>query len=384
MSIDALRGIAILGILLMNIPFHANLMLGYVPYDPMLASDKIINLLYSIFADGRFRTLFCLLFGAGLAIQYDSCKRKDIDSTLFLKSRLNWLLFFGFIHGVFIFGGDILMLYSVAGFFLIKGLSLDTDELLKKARKFLMIGSTIILLMAIVMLVFADPSERMVRGSEEYLEIIAQWQGNYVYQTMVHAGISIGLLLASFLFILWQALGLMYLGSYLYRTHFFTQGFSPSTFKKIAVLAFVSTLLCIAPQIIMEGIDPEVIPLLSSISAIFVALVYAHVAVKLCASKNIIMNILATTGKVAFSLYILQSIVMGVLLRWLLPEFSLSATQFDYLSIVLAFTIIQIIIASLYLDKFDQGPLESLWRRMYCNSIEKKLKKAQQLAANDS
>ena len=87
-SIDALRGIAILGILFMNIPFHANMLLGYVPFESMLSSDKLITLLYSIFADGRFRTLFCLLFGAGLAIQYESCIRKGIDTTIFLKSIL--------------------------------------------------------------------------------------------------------------------------------------------------------------------------------------------------------------------------------------------------------------------------------------------------------
>ena len=68
-SIDALRGIAILGILFMNIPFHGNMLLGYVPFQPMLESDKLMTLFYSIFADGRLRTLFYLLFGAGLAIQ---------------------------------------------------------------------------------------------------------------------------------------------------------------------------------------------------------------------------------------------------------------------------------------------------------------------------
>jgi uncharacterized protein len=372
-SIDALRGIAILGILLMNIPFHANLELGYVPFNPMLLSDQVITLFNSIFADGRFRTLFCLLFGAGLAIQYDSCKRKEIDPAIFLKSRLNWLLFFGFIHGVFVFGGDVLMFYSLAGYFLIDGLSLDNKVLLQKSRKFLIIGCSIIFIFAVLMLIFADPSERIVRGTEEYFEFIEYWQGNLGYQTMINAGYSIGFLILSPLFILWQALGLMYLGSYLYRTGFFTQGFSQSALIKISVLAVVSTLLCIAPQILIKDIDLEVISAFSSISAIFVALVYAHIVVKLCQSTSRVMNVLATTGKVALSLYILQSIVMGVLLRWLMPEFSLEATHLDYLLIVIAFTVIQIVIAQLYLYKFKQGPLELLWRSLYTRSIDMKL-----------
>jgi len=372
-SIDALRGIAILGILFMNIPFHAHILLGYVPYEPMLVSDKLITLFYSIFADGRFRTLFCLLFGAGLAIQYESCKRKEIDTTIFLKSRLYWLLFFGFIHGVFIFGGDILMFYSVAGILLVKGLSFDTEVLLQKSRKFLIIGCSFVFLIAIMMLVFTESSEPVIRGTEEYLESIELWQGNYWYQTMLHAGFSLGALMMSPLFILWQVLGLMYLGSYLYRIGFFTQGFSPSTFTKISMLAVFSTLLCIAPQILINNISPEVIPLLSSLSAIFVALVYAHIVIKLCQSKSPIINLLAATGKVAFSLYILQSIVMGILLRWLIPEFSLTATHLDYLLIVLAFTVIQIVIANLYLRKYEQGPLELLWRKLYNKTIDKTL-----------
>ena len=124
----------------------------------------------------------------------------------------------------------------------------------------------------------------------------------------------------------------------------------------------------------MTDINPEIIPLLSSISAVFFALVYAHIVIKLCQSKNVLINLLAATGKVAFSLYILQSLVMGVLLRWLIPEFSLTASHPDYLVIALAYTFIQIVIANLYMRKFEQGPLEQLWRTRYNRSINKKLK----------
>ena len=190
---------------------------------------------------------------------------------------------------------------------------------------------------------------------------------------MINGGVSIGLLILSPLFILWQALGLMYLGSYLYRIGFFTHGFSRSVLVKISILAVVSTLLCIAPQIFIQELDSEVIPAFSSISAIFVALIYAHIVVKLCQSKRRIMSVLANTGKVAFSLYILQSIVMGVLLRWLIPDFSLEASHLDYLLLVLGFTVIQIVLAQLYLRIFSQGPLELLWRSLYNRSINKRL-----------
>jgi uncharacterized protein len=67
-SIDAIRGLAILGILFLNITFHQNFYTGYAFFEEPLLSDDIISLIDALFLDGRFRSLFCLLFGAGLAI----------------------------------------------------------------------------------------------------------------------------------------------------------------------------------------------------------------------------------------------------------------------------------------------------------------------------
>lgn len=231
------------------------------------------------------------------------------------------------------------------------------------------------LMFAVIFWMFTDPAERVFRGSAEYLETLELWQGNYGYQTLINAGISIGLVILSPLFILWQTLGLMVLGVYLYRTDFFTQGFSASTFNKIMASAVISTLLCIAPQLLIEDIDTDIIPLISSISAIFVGLVYAHIIVKLCHAGGGLSKAIANTGKVAFSLYILQSVVMAILLRWLWPEFSETATHFDYFILVLSYTLIQILVANLYLLKFEQGPFEQLWRALYSRTVDKKLKK---------
>jgi uncharacterized protein len=65
---------------------------------------------------------------------------------------------------------------------------------------------------------------------------------------------------------------------------------------------------------------------------------------------------------------------MGLLLRWIMPSFTLEATMLDYFLIVCVYTIIQIVLANLYLQQFKQGPLEWLWRRAYLGSVERKLK----------
>jgi uncharacterized protein len=370
-SIDVLRGIAILGILFMNIPFHAHIILGYVPFDPPLTTDQVYSVFTSIFADGRFRTLFCLLFGIGLAIQYESCERKKIDKILFLKTRLHWLLLFGFFHAIFIFGGDILMLYSLSALIVIRKLDINNEAMLKKAKKFIIIGAILSVLIASLTIAFAELEATTVRSSEDFINSMQTWRLDYLQHTLLNAGFSIGMLIISPIFILWQVIGLMYLGVYLYRSGFFENGFEQSVFVKVLILAVVLTIICVSPQVFVDNVGIEVIPLLSSVSAVFVALVYAHIIVRLCKAPGPIMRALVAPGRMAFSLYILQSICMGIILRWLFPDFALSATMLDYFIICLVFTLVQIIVANLYLRKFDQGPLEILWRKAYQNSVDK-------------
>ena len=371
-SIDALRGIAILGILFMNMPFHNNIYLGYVPFEPALLGDQIMGVVSSIFADGRFRTLFCLLFGAGIAIQYESFKKQKLDPMIFFKSRLNWLILFGFLHAVFLFGGDILMLYGITGFLLIKGIALTNDEIIKKAKFHLILGSILMLCFAAIIFFFPDPSSEVVRGSDEYLEAVELWYGNYPTQMAIQGGFAIFLIIISPFSMLWQTLGLMYLGVYLYRTDFFSHGFESGTLKKVVIAAIVSTALCVSPQILISDFSLNAVPILSSVSAIFVSLLYAHIVVKLSCNQNRLIAMFIAPGKIAFSLYITQSFVMAILLRWIMPEFNFTATLFDYFMIALAFTAVQLIAANIYVSKCKQGPLEQLWRKLYLNSARKK------------
>ena len=81
---------------------------------------------------GVFRTLFCLLFGAGLAIQYKSCQKKAISPKIFLTTRMRWLMLFGLLHGIFVFGGDILFFYSVCALTLLSSLTLPLKALYQK------------------------------------------------------------------------------------------------------------------------------------------------------------------------------------------------------------------------------------------------------------
>ena len=173
-SIDAVRGLAILGILFMNITFHQNGYANYAFFEEPLLSDTVISLFNTLFLDGRFRSLFCLLFGAGLAIQFESCEKRGHHFLDFSQARLKWLFVFGLLHGVFIFSGDILLYYSLCAFFILKHFTLPQDELKKKSIHYLIVGSAIMLVGGLVMaFVFDMGAELPTRPSETFNEEVA-------------------------------------------------------------------------------------------------------------------------------------------------------------------------------------------------------------------
>ena len=368
-SIDILRGIAILGILFMNIYFHGSLITGYGELSPKPVMDTFIETINTIFFDGRFRTLFCLLFGAGLAIQYSACKKKQLSPKVFLTSRLNWLIVFGIIHGVFIFGGDVLLLYSLCALTILSALDLALKDLYKKAIRYITIGIVLSIAFALLVIIFAEDSS-MLRSSDDYIEMHEFWFSHYANQVLIQSGITFALLLLSPLFIYWEVAGLMLLGAFLYRIGFFNRGFSAKQLQIILIgaLIFISIdITCIT----LFSVGGEMSSVLSSVSAIFVALLYAHVVIKLIKNKSHFITLFSAPGKVAFSLYIFQSICMALVLRLWQQDFHLTAHRIDYVMIALIFTFVQIGLAHLYLRYFSQGPLEYIWRKAYQRSLKK-------------
>jgi len=117
-SLDLLRGIALLGILFANITGYAHPRLAY-SWPPLLANaatgaDKAVWLFQFVAVDGKFRGIFTLLFGAGMALFMERAWERGADRELLLR-RLLCLLAFGLAHYYLIWHGDILTSYAVWG-----------------------------------------------------------------------------------------------------------------------------------------------------------------------------------------------------------------------------------------------------------------------------
>ena len=119
--LDALRGFALLGICMANFPefsLYTFLSLEAVAAMPTAVADTITRYLLYIFVDGKFYTLFSLLFGIGFSIIIRNAERKGTNGFRIFYRRMGMLLLFGFLHLMFIWSGDILMLYALLGILL--------------------------------------------------------------------------------------------------------------------------------------------------------------------------------------------------------------------------------------------------------------------------
>ncbi|WP_071393864.1 DUF418 domain-containing protein [Bacillus tuaregi] len=116
-SLDVMRGTAILGIFLVNmLSFHSPLL--YI--DPIEwwqdSVDKGFYIFIDIFVQASFYPLFSMLFGYGLVIFRERVQNKNLSFTPIAIRRLFLLLIVGFIHAIFIWHGDILFNYALFGF----------------------------------------------------------------------------------------------------------------------------------------------------------------------------------------------------------------------------------------------------------------------------
>ncbi|WP_455566022.1 hypothetical protein [Novosphingobium panipatense] len=121
-TLDLIRGVAVLGILAINIAGFAGPMVGTLrpsvaPFEgtsPELL-DKVAWSFGFLLFEGKMRALFTLLFGAGLVLFSQRADAAGRDGDSLQLRRLGWLLIFGMAHYLLLWWGDILFLYAACG-----------------------------------------------------------------------------------------------------------------------------------------------------------------------------------------------------------------------------------------------------------------------------
>ncbi len=120
-SMDVVRGLALLGILISNMLFFSQpLGINGLRDDLWMSSgDKWADWISMIFIEGKFYPIFSMLFGMGVSMQMERASSRGLDFKASYLRRLYILMGFGLLHGIFLWEGDVLLAYALCGLVLL-------------------------------------------------------------------------------------------------------------------------------------------------------------------------------------------------------------------------------------------------------------------------
>lgn len=365
LALDALRGIAVLGILLLNISGFA--LFRVASFNPLhggevTTSERITWMLLNLFAQGKFLFIFALLFGGTLFLLL---KR----GTRWNYCRLAVLLLIGVFHTLFIWEGDILFPYSVCGMLVlvfIKTLSMKAQ--LRLGIGLYLIGAMVLALLFYYYRQFAD----VVWYSSIYTqnEELGWKTGDYL-TSVVYRGQE----LSSFMFNLvrqysWFLFGAMLMGSALMASGWLQQRFSRHHYGVIAAW-FLAVSLTLQTLIVLvdNALDwhfvwsAMIAQPLTMLIQVFQSLGYIALLYWLWPKiqHRFFAYAMRCVGKMALTIYLMQS-VMGIIIFQRIGLFN-QFTLLELMPFVLIIWLINITFAVCWLRYFQQGPMEWLWRK---------------------
>ena len=367
-ALDFIRGVAILGILLLNITAFGLPKAAYLnpAWDGSASlSDAWSWALLDLFAQVKFLSLFALLFGAGLQMLLPRGKR-------WIQSRLTLLVLLGFMHGLLFWDGDILLAYGLVGL-----ISWRMVRDAQSVKTLFNIGVVLYLIGIAVLLLLGAISGNAPNRS--WLPGLADVQYESWWKTtggLVEAIGNRADLLSSSLLALgaqygWQLAGLMLLGAALMRSGWLKGQFSQRHYRRTGVLLVLMGMAVNVPAIVTQWqlgwayrwcafLLQAPRELSAPVQVLgYVALIlgfWQHL------SKWKIVAAVACVGRMALSNYLLQTLICTTLFY----RFGLF-NHFDRLQLVAfvpAVWAINILFSLFWLRRFRQGPVEWLWRQL--------------------
>lgn len=385
-EMDVLRGFALLGILLMNAEFFFRPLQGILlGLDRSLAGvDAAAAWLVMTFVQGKFYTLFSMLFGMGFAIQLERAERREAKFGGVYRRRLLALLAIGLVHGLLIWAGDILVPYALVGFALLLFRKTPVSRLPKWAAAFLVIPVLLMaLFVAVIALLGSDEvaREQFARSQADNLERMVELAADaqVTYSTGTFAEISeqrVVDVVQQLQFL--PVFGLTLLGFFLLGAWLVRSGTMPRSaehlprFRRMlgiglgagAPLAVVAMLLGygegfvhVTPRSFAASIAMTVAALLLSFG--YLAGIVLLVQRPAWRSR---LAPLAAAGRMALTNYILQSVVMtAIAYSWGLGLFGKVSRAWQ-IPLAIAVWGVNLAFSVWWLARFRFGPLEWLWR----------------------
>jgi uncharacterized protein len=366
-SIDALRGVALLGVLAMNVvtEFRVSIFERFLPIGrPASPLDRAVETVLMLAVDLKAFALFSLLFGVGLAIQFEHLSASPRRALLLIR-RLIVLLAFGLIHLYLIWNGDILTEYALAGLIVL--------PFLFGPRWLLAAGTAAFLGVYLAMQEWPPAGLFPSFGS---IQRDVQ-EANQIYPTGSYGEVlafrlrEIRLFVPLHAYMFPRTLGLFLFGAFVWR--------SGTLRKPYQVLLFSTATGCIGVGafLILSGSSGAVAAmgigkLATPLGTILLAIGYGALilAIANLASGKALLGWAAPLGRMAFTNYLAQSLIFG----WIFYGYGLglfgSIGAAKALAIGLAVYVAQVFFSAWWLGRYRYGPIEWLWRTLMYGALQ--------------
>lgn len=421
-SVDTLRGVALLGILVMNIIAFAYPGMAYMNPDlPALrpytgeftGANKVAWWIAHTFFDLKMMSIFSMLFGAGLVLMgersanpepsqpHQSTSARRGFAGVYYR-RLGWLFLIGMLHAYFIWWGDILVAYAMCGLLLYPirrlrpgwllalGIVVTLVQMLlstglgafmhyardvaTEAQRILDSGGTITQDQQGMLNAYRGMSADANATPEQTAELIARWRGSLgevlgenamgaaMLQTIVFA-----------IHTLWRALGMMLIGMALMKLGVFAAARSVRFYTILTGVGYLIGFPLVhigGERLQASNFDMAEMYFINGhfnyVGSIFVAL--GHIGVVMLACRaGVLTSIrarLAAVGQMAFTNYLMQSILCTAFFNgWGLGQYATLERAETYIVVAVVWAL-ELIWSPLWLARFRFGPAEWLWRSL--------------------
>jgi uncharacterized protein len=389
-SLDIVRGVAVMGILTMNIAAFALPEAAYfAPVGPQSegAANQASWLFNFVLFNNKMRSLFSILFGASCLLIIERAAANGQSPAKVHFGRMTWLYAFGLFHLLFIWWGDILALYALAGFILYFARDLSAKAMWRWAIAmfafdFLMFGMASILGIALYLGWIPDsiaPSladelgRALAYNPTEYSNELALMQSGYgaiLTDRLAEMPTMVGM----WIMMLPGTLGLTFVGMALYRNGFLIGQWPVQRYAKYASWIFAITIplnIAMGYWLLSNDIDPLIAFAISmgfgAVFQIVMAVGWAAALLWWCMGRGkgtIAAKVLARTGQMAFTNYLGTSIIMTTIFYGYGLGLFGQVERYMLWGFVLAAWAAMMAGSWHWLERYQYGPLEWLWRSL--------------------
>jgi uncharacterized protein len=390
-TLDIVRGVAVMGILAMNIVGFAMPSQAYVnpaAYGMESEADLASWVFSFILVDGKMRGLFSLLFGASTLLVIERARASGASPAGVHYARMAWLLVFGLLHFYLIWFGDILALYALTGLILYFFRDFSVKALVWSGIGFVTLQTLMMAMLGLGALALSykaalpSPDPEMVAQWGEMRKGFAPPAGRQLSDKLaLFHGPWLGVVedklgrwwtpLVGFFFSGAETLGYMLFGMAALKSGFLSGAWSPARYRKWAIAGFAVAIPAYALMAWLL-IDRDFAPQwlfaiwLGAATPVRPAAIVATAAliVLLTRGGGALVERIAAAGRAAFTNYLGTSILMTALFYGYGAGLYGSLSRIELWIPVVATWALMLLWSKPWLDRFHYGPLEWLWRSL--------------------